>query len=257
MSSLRPPADRDEDKRYPLPIANGPVVPVPGVEGVYVVEGIFCIAGPLKIARTMCIFVGPDRELTLVNTMRLDARGEAQLRGLGQVKRVVRICSLHGMDDPYYVHRFGAELWGMHGMTWDEHCIMCEPVVMTHDLLEVTLHNLIIQECIIFFRDKQLLVTCDFIMQCENPEHEKISDLNFGWLGRWVGRCLGFKGEAITPPYYVKNFTTEKNYACIRATSYMIQELPYTVIISGHGPPMLVDAKERRQAFINSVDWGV
>ncbi|CAM9445000.1 unnamed protein product [Discosporangium mesarthrocarpum] len=206
--------------------------------------------------------IGPDKGLTLFNTVRLDEKGEAQLLELGPIKRVVRLSSMHGMDDPYYVHKFGTEVWGMPGMTWDEYCKKCDPVTMTHNLLEaslfpeeaevVTLENITVPECMLFFRGKGLLLACDFIMQCENPRHEKISDVNFGRLSHFVGRLIGFKGEAVTPSVYVKNFTKDKNFACIKATSDKIQELPYTTIISGHGPPMIGDAKARRQGFIDA-----
>ena len=54
--------------------------------------------------------------LTLVNTVRLDDDGLAALDRLGKVTHVVRIGSMHGIDDAFYVQRYGARLWGLPGM---------------------------------------------------------------------------------------------------------------------------------------------
>ena len=36
---------------------------------------------------------------------------ERELLALGDIKRILRLGPLHGLDDPYYVERFDAELW--------------------------------------------------------------------------------------------------------------------------------------------------
>lgn len=55
--------------------------------------------------------------LTLVNTVRLDDAGLAKLEALGTVANVVRIGDMHGVDDAFYVDRYGAQFWGLEGMT--------------------------------------------------------------------------------------------------------------------------------------------
>ena len=55
------------------------------------------------------------RDLTLVNTVRLDARGLAQLDALGTVRAVVRLGSFHGMDDAFYLERSDARYFSLAG----------------------------------------------------------------------------------------------------------------------------------------------
>jgi hypothetical protein len=54
--------------------------------------------------------------LTLINTVRLNDAGLAELEKLGTVTNVVRIGDMHGVDDPFYVDRYGAKFWAMPGM---------------------------------------------------------------------------------------------------------------------------------------------
>ena len=58
-----------------------------------------------------------DGELTLIDPIRLTPEGEAELKALGEVKRILRLGAMHGIDDPWYVDQFGAELWSQPGGT--------------------------------------------------------------------------------------------------------------------------------------------
>jgi hypothetical protein len=59
------------------------------------------------------------RELTIVNSVRLDDAGLTALSALGEVRHVIRIGAFHGMDDALYVSRFDATLWGLAGTPHD------------------------------------------------------------------------------------------------------------------------------------------
>jgi hypothetical protein len=50
--------------------------------------------------------------LTLINSIRLDDAGLAQLDALGRVAHVVKIGSLRGRDDAFYEAHYGATFWG-------------------------------------------------------------------------------------------------------------------------------------------------
>ena len=54
-----------------------------------------------------------DGALIVANAVRLDARGEAQLAELGEVKHVVKLGFFHGRDDAYYRDHFGAKYWAL------------------------------------------------------------------------------------------------------------------------------------------------
>lgn len=68
--------------------------------------------GSWQFSRNMTI-VRDDGVLTLVNTVRLDEVGLARLDGLGRVVNVVKIGAFHGIDDAFYLERYGAKQWAL------------------------------------------------------------------------------------------------------------------------------------------------
>lgn len=68
--------------------------------------------------RNMTI-VREDDRLTLINAVRLNDEGLAALEGLGKVTNVVRIGSMHGHDDAFYLDKYEATHWAMAGMPGD------------------------------------------------------------------------------------------------------------------------------------------
>ena len=68
-----------------------------------------------QFSRNMIVVRDGDA-LTLINSIRLDDCGLAQLAALGRVANVVRIGSLHGRDDAFYRARYGATFWSLPGM---------------------------------------------------------------------------------------------------------------------------------------------
>ena len=91
-----------------------PVTPHDPIEEIgpdlFMVRGSVQLNPLMRITRNMAV-VRHQGELSLVNPIRLDEAGEQQLRSLGEVARILRTGPLHGLDDPYYVDHFGAELW--------------------------------------------------------------------------------------------------------------------------------------------------
>ncbi len=99
---------------YPPPQTHDPIQAL--TDRLYVVRGAVRMNPVLRLSRNMVI-VRHGAELTVVNPIRLSAAGERELRDLGTVKRILRLGALHGIDDPWYRHRFGAELWCQPGGT--------------------------------------------------------------------------------------------------------------------------------------------
>ena len=77
---------------------------------VFMARGEIKLNALMTISRNMAIVRHGD-ELTLVDPIRLSPDEEKRLEELGSVKRVLRLGSFHGVDDPYYLDRYGAELW--------------------------------------------------------------------------------------------------------------------------------------------------
>lgn len=85
---------------------------------IFFVQGTVQLKKPrLSFSRNMTV-IRHEGELTLVNTVRLDEAGLERLDALGEVKHVVRIAGFHGMDDPFYKDRYGAEVWAVKGQKY-------------------------------------------------------------------------------------------------------------------------------------------
>ena len=65
-----------------------------------------------QFSRNMTI-VRDAGALTLVNTVRLNDDGLARLDGLGRVVNVVKLGAFHGIDDAFYLERYGAKQWAL------------------------------------------------------------------------------------------------------------------------------------------------
>ncbi len=72
----------------------------------------------LQHSRNMVI-IRNDKQLTLINTVRLDEKGLAAMDALGEVVNIVRIGSFHGRDDGFYMDRYNAKLWALKEMKHD------------------------------------------------------------------------------------------------------------------------------------------
>ncbi|MEO9020427.1 MAG: hypothetical protein ABI314_07945 [Gemmatimonadaceae bacterium] len=105
---------------FPAAMPHGPIREV--------FPDVFFVTGTMKneffgsmwhFSRNMTI-VRDGNDLTLVNTVRLSPEGLAELDRLGRVVNVVRIGDMHGMDDAFYVDRYGATYWAMPGMSTED-----------------------------------------------------------------------------------------------------------------------------------------
>jgi hypothetical protein len=86
---------------------------------VFFVTGTVGLPGPLPVrfSRNMTVIRVGDR-LTLVNSVRLTDEGLRALDALGKVTDVVRLAGFHGLDDPFYKHRYGAKVWAVKGQRY-------------------------------------------------------------------------------------------------------------------------------------------
>src|SRR5690242_10374266 len=82
----------------------------------YFVTGTLALPGfvPMRFSRNMTV-VREGERLIVINSVRLDDAGLAELDKLGKVTDVVRLAGNHGMDDPFYKQRYGAKVWVVRG----------------------------------------------------------------------------------------------------------------------------------------------
>jgi hypothetical protein len=89
-------------------------------EDVFTVTGSVMMVPQVQISRNM-IILREGEALTLISTIRLNEEGLAALDALGRVENIVKLGAYHlgvhnGLDDPFYVDRYGADLWALDGM---------------------------------------------------------------------------------------------------------------------------------------------
>ena len=102
---------------YAAPQPHDPITQL--FNDVYCVHGSISLSADrsdLRINRNMVV-LRDGVALTVIHPVRLSAEGERELDGLGAVKQVVRLGNAHGIDDRYYVDRYGAEFWCQDGST--------------------------------------------------------------------------------------------------------------------------------------------
>lgn len=100
---------------FPPRLSHGALEEV--LPGIYRVSGLIqppFPGGGINITRSMTVIRDGDA-LSLVSTIRLDEPGLVQLESLGKVTNVVTLGSFHGRDDPFYVDRYGANVWAFPG----------------------------------------------------------------------------------------------------------------------------------------------
>lgn len=202
---------------------------------VYMVRGSIKLNPLLSITRNMAI-VRHEGELTLVDPIRLAPDEEKRLEELGSVKRVLRLGSLHGVDDAYYVDRYGAELWApgvsqaypepKPTLEWDESTPLPFPEAELFRFQGLKQP----EGALLLKRDssgqKGLLFTCDAIQHYGDHSHCNL-------LARMVLPFVGFPKTTIVGPIWVKLMTPEG--ASLESEFRRLLALDFDQLLSAHG----------------------
>jgi len=77
---------------------------------VFLLRGSMRLGRGMRISRNMTL-LRHNGELTAINAVRMSRCGEQQLESLGKLSHLIRLGNFHGLDDRYYVDRFGATFW--------------------------------------------------------------------------------------------------------------------------------------------------
>lgn len=190
-----------------------------------------------KFSRNMTV-VREGERLILINSVRLTDEGLAELDRLGRVTDLVRLGSLHGRDDQFYVDRYGAEFWAMPGM---EHETELKPTrTLTPD------DPLPISDASVFeFRTTKMpegilrldrsggiLIACDALQNWLTPD-EYFSDSS-----RKLMQDAGFFTPANLGPVWVQAVTPEAD------DFSRLKELSFKHALCGHGEPLCDTAQD-------------
>ncbi len=197
------------------------------IDDVWYLTGSVAFKPLLRLPRNMVV-VRNGGELTVINSVRLNAEGEAALDALGKVTNVMKI-GFHSMDDAYYVDRYGAKMWaigedgasaGVEQIT--ENTQLPFPNARVFMFKETTIP----EAAILVERDGGLLITCD------SNQHWVPKDvMSLG--AKIVTRFLGFQHPAQIGPVWRKRLTPPEG--SLKPDFDRLVALPFERIIGGHG----------------------
>ena len=197
-----------------------------------------------KFSRNMTVVRDGDR-LIIINSVRLGEEGLAALDRLGQVTDVVRLGSLHGRDDPFYVDRYAAEYWAMPGMEHETgleatRTLNLEGPLPISDASLFEFHTTQIPEGILRLdRAGGILIACDALQNWLAPD-EYFSDTS-----RELMQQMGFFTPANLGPVWVQRASPAgDDFARLKALSFKHA-------LCGHGEPLRDTAQEDYTATFN------
>ncbi len=201
---------------------------------------------PFQFSRNMTV-VRDGNALTLINSIRLDEAGLAQLDALGRVAHVVKIGSLHGRDDAFYKARYGATFWAAPGMV-HEHGLVADRELRPGGAMPFVgcsvfdFRTTKTPECILHLdRADGILVACDALQNLLAPD-EYFSDQSCQKMQE-----MGFFQPANFGPVWLQvNEPKARDFV-------RLQELSFRHVLSGHGPPLRDTAKEAYAARFHRV----
>ena len=213
---------------------------------------VFFLTGMIRVesdpvsefSRNMVV-IRDGADLTLVNTIRLNAAGLSALEQLGTVKQVVRLGGFHGRDDAFYLDRYGADLWAVEGMSFSRGECTNRLLIDGHrgpnpDSLVIAFDTPKVPEAVLHLeRHDSILITCDSFQNMLGP------DGYFNEYAAETKRQLGFFNKAVIGPGW-KKFAEPKEEDFDR-----ISALEFRHLLTGHGEPLLDDAY---QAVTSPID---
>jgi hypothetical protein len=221
-------------------LSHGPIAEV--FPDVFQVTGGFRFAPLLSITRNMTI-VRQGGALTVLNSVRLSPEGEAGLAKLGKVEHVVRVGAFHGLDDPYYVDRYRATLWGppgtkhAAGLTARDLAPGASPIEgATVFLFEGAKRG---EAVVVLDRDGGAIVTCDSYQNWTSFE-------GCSALGKLMMKAMGFGPTLIGGPW-IKEMGPG-----VRPDFDRLLELRWKHLVPAHGAVLRDTAKDGLRKAIAS-----
>ena len=212
-----------------------PVYPHGDVEEIgdelFMVRGSIKMNPVIRITRNMAV-VRNGSDLTVIDPIRLNDQGERQLAALGEVKNILRLGALHGVDDPYYADKFKPRMWSQAGgTTYTEPPVDAELNPSTElpfprgklFFFEGTVHP----ECALLLDDGDgLLLTCDGIQNYGDYSYN-----NFA--AKLMMPLIGFARTTLVGPIWLKLMTPPGGD--LAGEFHRLLELKFDRLLSAHG----------------------
>ncbi len=199
-------------------------------DNVYWVHGSISLGRGIRISRNMVI-VRSGTDLTLISPVRLNTEGEAALDALGTVKNIVRLGCFHGVDDSYYVERYGAAFWCQEGSDnysnpKPDH-IIAEGSPLPIDDAELFVFRMTTKpESAILLPKHSRLITVDGIQHYSDKSRCSL-------LARLIMPFIGFPTRTLIGPFWLKALTPDDG--SLRKDFDRLLQLDFDNLISAHG----------------------
>ena len=185
----------------------------------------------LRICRNMAI-IRHGSELTLVNPVRLGGSELERLDRLGNVKHIMRLGAFHGMDDPFYMDRYGATFWSQEGGTsYTEPEIdrpLTEDTVLPFpDARLFCFRGTVQPECMLLIAaGRGVLLTGDAIQHYGDYSNNNLP-------ARLIMPWIGFPRTTLVGPFWMKLMTPAGQ--SLRDEFRRLLELEFDALLSAHG----------------------
>jgi hypothetical protein len=223
---------------YPPAYPHDPIEEI--ATDLFMVRGSIRLNALMRITRNMVI-VRHHGELSLVNPIRLDEEYERQLLALGDIKRILRLGPLHGLDDPYYVERFRAEFWAQGKSEIypepriDQKLAADRPLPFPDAELFAFEDAKQPESALLIRRDSGILLTCDAIQHYGDYRHNTL-------LARLVMPLIGFPKTTVVGPIWLKMMTPEGG--SLKRDFERLLALDFDRLLSAHGSLLTAGAKD-------------
>lgn len=223
-------------------------------DDVFVVHGTMTYGGhDVVITRNMTV-VRQDGALTIINSVRLNDEGEAALEALGTVEHLVKLSDFHGLDDPYYKHKYDCTLWALadakhkHKLQTDREYNESSEFPIAGASVFVFKNTRLPEAAVILPQDGGILITADCV-------HNIVDTDGCAGVERVYTREHGYLRPAGIGDQWLRSQTKDAGPPLVPDYQRLMQR-DFVHLISGHGPVLRDTAKQDLAATIRTV-WGL
>lgn len=209
-------------------------------------DDVFFITGTMKneffgstfqFSRNMTI-IRENGKLTLFNSVRLDEDGLKSLDQLGEVKNVVRLGDMHGIDDLFYANHYNTKFWALPDMKI-ENGLKIDKALSEEGDLPISNASIFIfktskrPECIIKLnKEGGILIACDALQNWDEPD-EFFDESSIGKMAK----MNFFVPTNVGPLWMIESQPKADDFLRLKG-------IDYKHALCGHGNPVLKNAKE-------------
>ncbi|MEM7000237.1 MAG: hypothetical protein AAF529_05580 [Pseudomonadota bacterium] len=204
-------------------------------EDLFVVKGCVKPSAIVRFTRNMAVVRDGD-QLTLINPVRMDEPGLAELDALGTVQHVLRLGPFHGMDDEFYVQRYDAKFWSFTGGTTYTTPTIDHPLedggtlpFGNAELLGFSYMNETEGVILLHRQGGNILLTCDGIQSYSTAPHTPHTNA----FTRFMMPFIGFPKRTIVGPVWVKLLVADK--AGMHREMQRLLQWDFDQLLAAHG----------------------